>query len=410
MSEVALISSRKFKLEGAAKKGNAGAKKALILANNPNTFLSTVQIGITLIGILTGIYSGQKITDDLTRVVNNFEILQPYADSIAVGLVVIILTYFSIVFGELLPKRIGLAFPEKVASFVAAPMDIISKITSPFIWLLAKTNDMALRILGIEEKRDAPISEEEITSIIKESTLYGEINEIEQELVRRVFALGDRKVSELMTHRRDLIWFDITSDLDSIKKKIQKEVHSVYPVSENGIDKLIGVVYLKELFSSDFSSVSFNLQDFVKKPLFIHENLPAYKALEQFKSSKVHHAIVIDEYGSIEGMVTMDDMLDALVGDQVEQDHDDYKIIKRDDNSWLVDGQFSYYEFLNHFDIEDESEANFITLAGLILHLLQHIPVEGEKVAWNRFELEVVDMDDQRIDKILVTSKEDEQS
>jgi putative hemolysin len=405
MSEISLVSSRKFKLEVASKNGNTGARKALLLAENPNTFLSTVQIGITLIGILTGIYSGEKITGDLERFVGSVAPLQPYAHTISVALVVIILTYFSIVFGELLPKRIGLAFPEKVASVVARPMELISKVTRPFIWLLAKTNDFMLRILGIREDQNGAVSEAEIASIIQESTLHGEIDEIEHDIVKRVFALGDRKVSELMTHRTELVWFNITDDLQTVKSKIQNDIHSVYPVRNKESEKLIGLVYLKELFTKNFSQEDFNLADHIRKPLYIHENSPAYNVLGQFKSTKMHHAIIVDEYGAVEGMLAMDDIVDALVGDQPDHNQDDYEIIKRDENSWLADGQFSYYEFLNYFKLEDNTGCSFTTLGGLILNELQHIPTAGEKIEWNSFELEVMDMDDQRIDKVLITRK-----
>lgn len=402
MSEIALISSRKFKLEGEAKRGNTNAQKALRLAANPNTFLSTVQIGITLIGILTGIFSGDKITDDFQELVGTIPLLKPYAHSIAVGIVVIIITYFSILFGELLPKRIGLAFPEKIAALVAAPMELISQITKPFVWLLAKTNDLMLSIFGIKSDRNGVISEEEITFIIKESALHGEIKEIEQDIVKRVFELGDRKVSELMTHRRDLVWLNIRDDLVTVKNKTGGEVHSVYPVAGKDPEKLLGVIYIKELFPKDFNTITFSLRKFLRKPLFVHENSPAYAILEQFKSTKIHHAIVVDEYGSIEGMVTMDDLLDALVGDLTEYNQEEYQIIKRDDQTWLADGQFSYYELLNYLKIEDDTRGNFTTLGGLILHLLHHIPNAGEKVEWNDFELEVVDMDDHRIDKVSI--------
>lgn len=405
MSEISLVSSRKFNLETAAKNGSTGALKALKLANNPNTFLSTVQIGITLIGILTGIYSGDKITDDIEILLNKVTLLQPYAHSVSVGLVVIILTYFSIVFGELLPKRIGLAFPEKVASIVAAPMELISKITKPFIWLLATTNNFMLKLLGIKDDTSGPVSEAEITSIIHESTLHGEIAEIEHDIVKRVFALGDRKVSELMTHRSELIWFNLTDNLATMKRKIENEIHSVYPVRDIDSDKLVGLVYLKDLFTKDFNLTDFNLADYIRKPLFIDENTPAYTVLGQFKMTKMHHAIIVDEYGSIEGLLAMDDIVDALVGDQPDYSQDEHQIIKRNENSWLADGQFSFYELLHYFKLENDGEGAFTTLGGLILYQLQHIPVAGEKIQWNDFELEVMDMDDQRIDKVLITRK-----
>lgn len=403
MSEIALVSSRKFKLEAAAKKGSKNAQRALNLSNNPNTFLSTVQIGITLIGILTGIYSGDKITDDLKLMVDNIEQLRPYSDTIAVGMVVIIITYFSIVFGELIPKRIGLIFPETIASLVSGPMKVISIITKPFIWLLGITNDFFFRIFGIKTQMDGIVSEEEIKSIVQESAEKGEILEIEQEIVRRVFALGDRKVRELMTHRSEIVWLDVDDTFENIKRRTENEIHSVYPVANKELDKLEGLVHIKDLFLKDMVSSDFSLKNHLRKPLYISENSPAYKLFEEFKKSQVHHAIVLDEYGSIEGLISFNDILDSLVGDYVDTNDSEYKIVKRDENSWLADGQYSFHEFTNYFKLENTDERDFNTLGGLILDKLNHIPVEGEKIVWREFEMEVVDMDERRIDKILIS-------
>ena len=403
MSEIALVSSRKFKLEAAAKKGSKSAERALNLSNNPNTFLSTVQIGITLIGILTGIYSGDKITNDLKVFVENIAVLRPYSNTIAVGMVVIIVTFFSIVFGELIPKRIGLIFPEAIASFVAGPMKVISTITKPFIWILGATNDFFFQVFGIKSQGPAIVSEEEIKSIVQESAERGEILDIEQEIVRRVFALGDRKVRELMTHRSEIVWLDINDTFEEIKRKTKNGIHSVYPVANKELDKLEGLLHIKDFFLEDISRPEFTLKEYLRKPLFIAENSSAYKLFEEFKKSQVHHAVVLDEYGSIEGIISFNDILDSLVGDYIDDDDDEYKIIKRDENSWLADGQFSFHEFTNYFRLEDIDETDFNTLGGLILEELGHIPAEGEKIVWRDFEMEVVDMDERRIDKILIS-------
>jgi putative hemolysin len=407
MSEIALVSSRKFKLEREAKRGSRNAQKALEMSENPNTFLSTVQIGITLIGILTGIFSGERITKDLKVTIEQIEFLQPYAHTIAVALVVVLLTYFSIVFGELIPKRIGLTFPEKIASTVALPMEIISKITKPFIWLLGQTNDLVLSILGIKGNRDHAVTEEEITSIIREGTVTGEIQEIEHDIVKRVFVLGDRKVRDLMTHRTELVWLDINDDISQVKEKTKDQIHSVYPVSQKGRDNLAGVINLKELLLNYDGNSTLKISEFLRKPVYVHEHLPVYALLEQLKQNSVHSAIVIDEYGAIDGMITMYDVLDALVGEQVPQSPTDQHIVQRDDHSWLADGQYSYFEMLNYFELEEEDDEHFVTLAGLILSLLNHIPVTGEKIQWRGFELEIVDMDDRKIDKVLITRKAD---
>jgi len=407
MSEIALVSARKFKLESAAKKGNSNARRALALANNPNTFLSTVQIGITLIGILTGIFSGEKIEENLKAAIMGVPVLAPYAQTIAVAVIVIVVTFFSIVFGELIPKRIGLMFPENIASLVARPMTIISIITKPFIWLLTRTNDLFLGIFGLKEQKDGIVSEEEIKAIVQESAQGGEIQLIEQNIVQRVFALGDRKVSELMTHRSDLLCFNITDDLQAIKERAQIESHSVYPVYRQSTDNLIGIVSVKDIFPKEFKGADFNLAQFLKQPVMVPESTPAYKVLERFKESKIHYAFVLDEYGSVQGMVSMDDILDALIGDVTEYNQEEYQIIKRDDKSWLADGAYPFFEFLNYFNVQEGEyeEGDYNTVAGLILHQLSYIPKAGEVVSWNGFEFEILDMDGPKIDKVLITRK-----
>ncbi|WP_276482432.1 hemolysin family protein [Paraflavitalea pollutisoli] len=406
MSEIALVSSRKFKLETAARKGNANARKALELANNPNTFLSTVQIGITLIGILTGIFSGDTIATKLQGVIEKVDLLKPYAHTLSVVTILIIVTFFSIVLGELLPKRIGLMFPEAIAAAVARPMTFISIITKPFIWLLTKTNDLVLFIFGLKEQKEGIVSEAEIKAIVQESAKGGEIQQIEQNIVHRVFALGDRKVSELMTHRSDLLCFNINDNLATVKEWAQQELHSVYPVFETSRDNLIGIVSVKDIFPKDFSQRAFSLSDFLKQPLSVTEHTPAYKVLELFRKNKIHYGFVVDEYGEVQGMVSMDDILDALIGDVSEYNQQDYEIVQRDEKSWLADGQYPFFEFLHYFHLtEDDQDTDYNTLAGLLLSKLGHIPVTGETVSWKKFEFEVIDMDNQRIDKILITRK-----
>ncbi len=405
MSEIALVSSRRFTLESAARKGNKNARKALDLAANPNTFLSTVQIGITLIGILTGIFSGEKLTTDLVTYLNKISYFTPYSETLAVVIIVIILTYFSIVFGELLPKRIGLAFPEAIATLVARPMNILSSITKPFIWLLAKTNDFFLSLFGIKEKRDGIITEEEIKSIIAESTSGGEIQEIEEDIVKRVFALGDRKTGELMTHRSDLIYIDIDDDLEEIRRKVEQEPHSVYPVIDKSPDNLLGTVSVNQIFTKSFSNDALHLKDLLLPPQYVHENLSAYKALEKFKEHKLHMVMVVDEYGSIEGALSITDVFDELIGNlSLNLISADFTIVQRDETSWLADGQYQYYEFVNYFQLSDAEEPDgFTTLGGLILKHLNHYPVTGKRIIWRNFELEVIDMDGTRIDKVLIT-------
>lgn len=407
MSEIALVSSRKFKLEAAARKGNSNARKALELANNPNTFLSTVQIGITLIGILTGIFSGDTITVSLRQSIAEIDALKPYANTISVAAVVVAVTFLSIVFGELLPKRIGLMFPEKIAAILAKPMTLISIITRPFIWLLTITNDLFLSLFGLKGQKDGIVSEEEIRAIVQESAEGGAIDEIEQSIVQRVFALGDRRVNELMTHRGDLIWFDLNDDLKTIKKKAGAEKHSVYVVCrDQNLDKLAGIVSVKDIFPDELTNETFTLSHYLRSPLMVHESTPAYKVLEEFKQKKIHYAVVIDEYGIMQGMVAMDDVLDALLGDSTEYNQEEYSIMQRDEKSWLADGQYPFFEFLHYFGLSEEDTAqSYNTLGGLFLDLYGHIPVSGEKVKWQDFTFEVMDMDGPRIDKLMISRK-----
>lgn len=404
MSEIALISARKNRLENAAKKGSAAAKTALDLANSPNKFLSTVQIGITLIGILTGIFSGDKITTDVQDFVEGFASLKPYAESVAVGVVVVILTFFSLVLGELLPKRIGLNYPEKIAKSVAIPMKWVSIITAPFIWLLTVSTEALLKVLMIKPSADGKVTEEEIKAIIKEGTEGGEIQEIEQDIVERVFHIGDRKVNSLMTHRKSVVFLPLEADKEKVRDLMLKELHSIYPVYKDNHDDIVGVVNLKNIFAH-FSEENFNLGKIMTDAPFIIEHTTAYKALENFKKSGIHYAFVSDEYGVFQGVITLNDILEALVGDASEFYKDDFKLVQREDGSWLVDGHYSLHDFLTYFELDElTNDYEVTTVSGLIMTELSHIPKEGEKLHWQNFELEVIDMDGVKIDKVIVRS------
>ena len=404
MSEIALISARKNRLETAAKKGNKNAKIALDLSNSPNEFLSTVQIGITLIGILTGIYSGDKITTDVKAFVAEFQVLHQYADSIAVGIVVVTLTFFSLILGELLPKRIGLNYPEAIAKAVAMPMKIVSTITMPFIWLLTSSTDFLLKILQIKPTADGKVTEEEIKAIIKEGTEVGEVQEIVQEIVERVFHIGDRKVNSLMTHRSSMVYLSTEDTLQEIKTKVLDELHSVYPVCEENLDEVIGVVYLKDLFAN-FEKGSFELKSIAKDPIYFIEHTSAYKALENFKKSKVHYAFVTDEYGVFQGIITLNDILEALVGDASDFDDNEYKLIANEDGSWLVDGQYSLHDFLTYFDMDElTTDYEVTTVSGFIITELGAIPKQGDTLIWNKLKFEAHKMDGVKIEKVVITT------
>lgn len=402
MSEIALISARKNRLETAAKKGNKNAQIALDLSNAPNKFLSTVQIGITLIGILTGIYSGDKITKDVETFIFGLEIVKPFAHSLAVGIVVVILTFFSLVLGELLPKRIGLNHPESIAKAVAWPMKIISIITAPYIWLLTYSTEFLLKILQIKPTTDGKVTEEEIKAIIKEGTEGGEVQEIEQDIVERVFHIGDRKINSLMTHRKSVVMLPLHSNMTQVKEFMLKELHSIYPVYEENHDDIVGVVNLKSIFAN-IDAANFNLPDIMTEAPFMMEQTTAYKALEQFKKSGIHYAFVSDEYGVFQGIITLNDILEALVGDASDFYKDDFQLIEREEGTWLVDGHYSLHDFLTYFELDELiNDYEVTTVSGLIMTELAHIPKEGEKLIWQKMELEVIDMDGVKIDKVMV--------
>ncbi|AFK01502.1 protein of unknown function DUF21 [Emticicia oligotrophica DSM 17448] len=409
MSEIALVSSRKTKLEIASKNGDRRAAAALELATSPNRFLSTVQIGITLISILTGIFSGDTLTIGVQDSLTGFGLEAKYADNIAVGLVVLMIGFVQLVLGELVPKRIGMSNPEAIAKVMVAPMNLLSKLTAPFIWLLTKCSDLIIKILGIEAT-DNSVTEEEIKSMIQEGTTGGAIDEIEQEIVQNVFHLGDRKITSLMTNRSELTYLDLEDDLEDNVEKIITKKHSVYPVCKDGIDNIIGLLYIKDLLGKDLSIELKRLEELVKEPLFIPENNQAYQALEKFREERIHMGIIVDEYGSVLGIITLNDILDALVGDISVNDEFEYEIFEREDGSFLVDGTLPFDDFLNKFEVvinNRKDYTGFDTLGGFALHILQEIPDTGDKFSWEEYEFEIIDMDKNRIDKILITKKDD---
>jgi putative hemolysin len=345
------------------------------------------------------------MTKDLSAWFASWESLTKYADTLAVLVIVVIITFLSLVLGELVPKRIGLTNPEAISKAVARPMRVLTLITSPFVWSLTFTSDFLLKLMRVKPSSDSKITEEEIKAIIQEGKEVGEIDEIEQDIVERVFNLGDRRVSSLMTYRKDVILIDAHAKKEEVREIVNDEMHSTYPVYEEETDNLIGVVQLKDLFRH-IDDTNFKIINHVKTPQYIAEQLSAYETLTHFKTSGVHFGIVIDEFGQMQGIVTMNDLLEALVGDPSEFHADEYTFTQREDGSWLVDGQYPLADFLRRFEMEEMiSEFPFNTISGLILHELRSLPKEGQKLDWMNFSIEVVDMDMDRIDKVLVRSK-----
>jgi putative hemolysin len=312
-----------------------------------------------------------------------------------------------LVLGELLPKRIGLNYPEAIAKAVAVPMKMVSIITMPFIWLLTVSTDFILKMLKIKPTADGKVTEEEIKAIIKEGTEGGEVQEIEQDIVERVFHIGDRKVNSLMTHRQSIVYLSLEDTIEELKGKVLEELHSVYPVCNENMDDVVGVVLLKDLFLA-FEKGPFDLKSITKDPVYFIEHTSVYKALENFKKSKVHYALVTDEYGVFQGIITLNDILEALVGDASDFDEDEYQLLAREDGTWLVDGLYSLHDFLTYFDMDElTNDYEVTTVSGLIMTELGNIPKTGEKLIWNKFVIEVIDMDGVKIDKVIVKTLKD---
>jgi putative hemolysin len=341
--------------------------------------------------------------------VQKIALFRPYAAAISTTIVVIIVTFLSIVFGELIPKRIGLLNAERIAKVVAAPMRTFARVTYPIVWLLNKTSNLFFSIFNINRNKDESVTEEEIKAIITEGTESGTIEEEEKEMIERIFHLGDRNITSLMTHRSDIIWFDMNDNEEKIREKIIAQPHSIYPICDGEIDNIKGVISIKDLYVSDDITLFKHL---IKPALFVPENNTAYQVMEKFKESKIHSCFIVDEYGSLQGMITLNDILEAIVGEIAEaSDMEGYEIVKRDDGSYIVDAQIPFYDFLSYFNKTDwltDEEYQFDTLAGCILQELERIPQTGDKLEWRSFSFEVVDMDGHRIDKVLVSEIEEE--
>lgn len=406
MAEIALISARKSSLSCDAKKGNRMSALALKLTKDPDRFLSTIQIGITLIGILTGIYSGNKIAADFSGCLAGAGFPVRYAPVVAQAVIVVIVTYLTIIFGELLPKRIGMAKSEQAARALSLPMYVLSRVGAPFVWLLSRSTSLVFGLLGLRD-RGSKVTEDEIKSIVKEGAEVGEVAPVEQDIVQRVFQVGDLKIDSIMTHRSDITWLAMTMNAGEVRSAVSRDMHSVYPVAGSDLDDVKGVVLMSDLFVS-LHKDDFKLSDILRKPQFFYENMEVYDVLEIMKKEQCCYGLVCDEFGACRGMVTLKDILECLVGSIIEASDDEPSIIPRvEGKEWFVDGQCSMYDFLDYFGKMDLLEnTDYNTVAGLCFHVLEHIPVCGESFTWQMFRFEVVDMDGARIDKLFVTNVE----
>lgn len=406
MAEISLVSAKKSSLHSAADKGSRKAKKALELQENPDSFLSSVQVGITLIGLLTGMFSGNKIASIFTGVLTDAGLGYRLASGVSQVIIIIFVTYLSIVFGELVPKRIGMNNSLKIAKLVAVPMTYFSKLAKPLVWILSHSTSVVIRLLGIR-KHETKVTEEEIKSMIQEGTEGGEVLPVEQDIVGRVFTLGDLKVSSIMTLRSDIVWLEKGMSEQDVRKCIEQNLYEEYPVVDNDLDHVIGILKLKD-YVINIGHEDFCLEDMLVKPTYFHEDMNVYKVLEEMKSRKVSRALICDEFGSCSGLITHKDILEALIGniqDDIESNPD---IVKRNGGEgWIVDGQCMIYDFLIHFNLEDEiQDYEYSTIAGLIIDKLGRIPEVGERLEWHNFSFEIIDMDGPRIDKVIITTNQ----
>lgn len=405
MSEAAFISSRKAKLQQRADDGNVGAKAALELLASPSRLLSTVQVGITLIGIVAGAYGGTTLAGSLAPGIARIPALAPYAQEIAFTIVVLLITYLQLVIGELVPKRLALRSPERIAALMAFPMQVLSTVAKPLVWLLTVSTDWVLRLFGQRGSHEPPVTDEEIQVLMDEGTRAGVFEEAEQETVRSILSLGDRQVDSLMTPRPDIVWLDLEDPIEETRRKILESPHGRFPVAEGSLDKVIGVVRARDLVVKPNFTVE-DLRSLAQPPLFVPATLTAWQLLEMFKQKRTHMALVVDEYGGLQGVVTLHDILEAIVGDlpSNEEAEDEPWIVRRDDGSYLLDGALPIEEFKELFDIEElPEEERYRTVGGLVLAELGRIPSAGESFTFENLKIEVVDMDGNRIDKVLVT-------
>ncbi len=404
MSELAVVSARKARLQQWADRGDRKAQAALDLARDPNRFLSTVQVGITLVSTLAGVFGGATIAENLATRLEQLPALAPYAEAIGLAVVVAGIAYVSLVLGELVPKRLAMSAPERIASAVAGPLRWLSIVGVPLVRSLSVSTEAVLWLFGVRPPSEAPVTEEEVNVMLKEGTQAGVFEPAEQEMVKRVFRLGDQRASQLMTPRTEVVWIDPSDPPEEIRRKVTECPHSQFPICEGTLDAVLGIVRAKDLLVSSFVRPTYDLKGLLQVPMFIYEGTRGLKVLEMFQQSGRHVALVLSEYGSVEGMLTTNDIFEAIVGDMPrEADLGDQRAVRRPDGSFLVDGTLGAAEFRDLIEVAQLPEGDYHTVAGLVLGQLGRIPAVTDSFVWNGFRFEVVDMDGHRIDKVLVS-------
>jgi putative hemolysin len=411
LSELAVVSARRPRLQQMAVNGQRGAQIALELAASPGQFLSTVQVGITLVGILAGAYSGATVADNVAIWLARVPGLAAYANAIAVGVVVVVITYLSLVIGELVPKRLALRNAEAMAVRVAPGLQLLARITGPVVNVLNASTEWVLRVLGAGSPIPPRVTEDEVRLLLAEATQQGVFEPREEEIVDQVFRLADRRVGALITPRTEMVWLDVNSPTELLRAQIIESGRSRLPVANGQLDHVLGVVLAKDLLAQALEGRPLDLRAIVRPALFVPESMPALTLVERFKQTHHKLAVVIDEYGGVEGIVTVDDVLAAIVGDIPEPDEQlGAGAVQRDDGSWLIDGLFSVDDFLELFDIAalpTDMDGYYQTVGGFVMARLGQVPVPGDHFDWQSLRFEVVDMDDRRVDKVLVTRIDD---
>jgi putative hemolysin len=406
MSELALVSARRARLQGMADAGHRGARAALTLAEDPSRLLSTVQVGITLVGIFAGAFGGATLSVPVREWLQTLPVVGPWADGLSFALVVFAITYFSLIIGELVPKRIALNHAETIASRVARPMQRIAMVGAPVVWLLQRSTELVLRLLRISSAPSQTVTEEEVKSLIAEGTEAGVFVEAEREMIDGVLRLADRSVRSIMTPRHEMVWIDLEDSLDEIRKTIASGGCSRFPVARGTLDEVEGMVQTKDMLDRLLQGGPLDIAEIMRPPLVVPDGTPALKLLQTFRSSSIHLAIVVDEYGSVEGLVTPSDILSAIAGEvgDLSIDAAGYSIVRREDGSWLVDAMTPIDEVERLLRLRGlrSPDDDYHTLAGFVLWHLGHMPKVAESFVENGMRYEVMDMDGNRIDKVLV--------
>ena len=409
MSEIALVSARKVRLRQRAEAGDQGARAALELAASPGRLLSTVQIGITLVGILAGAFGGATLAEELAALIAGLPRLAPYSEAIGLGIVVVGITFISLILGELVPKQLALNSPEKIAALLARPLRLLSMVSAPAVAVLDGTSRLILRLLGTRPSEEPPITEEELNHLLRQGTRAGVFEKGEQEIVARVLRLGERQVGELITPRRSMVALDVNASPEESWARIDASDHFYFPVFEGTPDRVLGVLSVKDLLRRIRSGEEPDLRSLLREPVYLPEGVSALRALERFRETGSHLALVLDEYGGIEGLVTLNDVLRAIVGELPKPEQDEPRVVRREDGSWLLDGMLPASELAEILDLSAagaEELEDYQTLGGFVLGRFGRIPETGEGFEGGGWRFEVLDMDGRRVDKVLASRAE----